>query len=145
MDDTTFTGCPICHQHFEHPDRPQLFSYTFVAKYDWKIDSYQPNDNLSTIWLTSAPSKDRSNSDDSTPSANGTNLFSRQTAIWIGIRQSRSTSHSPTRYRDTCRSSPMVTSFQNEGNSFAYTLMRRSSSPVGFLVVLSNVWMRSEK
>ena len=55
--------------------------YTFNAKYDWKIDSYQPNDSLSTIWLTSAPSSDLSSSADITPFAKGTNRFSRQTAI----------------------------------------------------------------
>src|SRR6266702_5669705 len=71
--------------------------HTFKAKYDRKMDSYQPNDSLSTIWLTSAPSSDLSSSADRTPFAKGTNLFSRQTAIWMGMRQRRSTSHSPTR------------------------------------------------
>src|SRR5712672_1920448 len=102
------------------------------------MDSYHPNESLSTIWLTSAPSRDLSNSEEITPFAKGTNRFSRQTAIWMGIRQRRSTSHSPRRYRDTFQSRLKIVLSRNASKSVAETLILRSSSPVGFLVALTN-------
>src|SRR5487761_1167930 len=100
------------------------------------MDSYQPKESLSTIWLTSAPRRELSYSVEITPFAKGINPFSRQTAIWMGMRQRRSTSHSPTRYRDTSQFGSKANFVLNDSKSVAVTLIPRSSSPVGFLVDL---------
>src|SRR5579863_8493104 len=109
------------------------------------MGSYQPKESLSTIWLTSAPSRDFSNSAQITPFSKGIKLFSRQTAMWIGIRQRRSTSHSPAGYRDTFQFELEAVLDLNDSKSVEDTLILRSLSPVGFLVSLTNPWMRSEK
>ena len=129
MDVTTFTGYVITIS-VTAQGRSTTGNLTFVARYDWKIDSYHPNDNLSTILLTLAPRRDLSRSAESTPFARGMNRFSRQTAIWMGMRHSRSTSHSPTRYRDTSHSGFRTTLSLKDPKSVAETLMRRNSSPI---------------
>src|SRR6266404_2528119 len=79
IEDTTFTGYSKINLVSPNISK-RPYRYTFKAMYDLKIDSYQPNDNSSTILLTSAPSRDRSSSGERTPSAKGMNRFSRQTA-----------------------------------------------------------------
>ena len=111
---------------------------TFDAMYDWKIDSYQPKDKLSTMRPTSAPSRDLSNSAEETPSLRGINLFSFVIAMWIGMRQRNSTSHSPARKQDIPWSADEATNVTNSSNVTALISMLPNSSPVGFLVVLSN-------
>ena len=122
-----------------------LIKNTFDAIYDRNKDSYHPKDRLSTIRPTSAPKSDFSSSDEDTPSFNGINLFSFVIAIWMGMRQRQLTSHSPARKCDTFQSLSGASLAATESNVMAETRMSLSSSPVGFLVAFSNVWIMFEK
>lgn len=61
------------------------------------------------------------------------------------MRQRRSTSHSPTRYWDTSHFGLETVVPRRDSKSVADTVIPRSSSPVGFLVALTNPWTSSEK
>lgn len=99
IEETTLTGYYIVSIERRGKDT----GHTFVAMYDWKRDSYQPNEMLSTIFATSAPSKERSTSGDQTPSLSGRKRLSLVIAMWMGIRHISSTSHSPARNVDRSR------------------------------------------
>ena len=118
-----------------------IIDITFETIYDWKRDSYQPKDRLSTIWLTSAPKRAFSRSVDETPSFKGMNLFSFVMAICIGMRHNKSTSHSPA--RNSLRA-PCIVENMSE-NVVEVTNIFLSMSPAGLRVLLSNVWIMSEK
>jgi len=124
MEDTTLTG--------------------FITMYDWKIDSYHPNDRLSTIALTSAPSRDFSQSAEVIPSFKGINRFPRITAMCKGMRHRRSTSHSPNRNIDVFHPAPALSLDRKVLKFSALTTVDLSSSPVGFLELRSKDSIRAE-
>jgi len=114
---------------------------TFDARYDWRIDSYQPNEMLSITVLTSAPKRDRSYSAEVTPSFRGMKRFSRVIARWIGIRQRISTTHSPTRNWDI-RLAELKRSTTRSANATDSTVIELKTSPVGFRVFCSKVLIK---
>lgn len=105
------------------------------------MDSYHPKDNLSVTPSTVAPSSELSKSGDITPSLSGTKQLSRATAMWTGIRQSISTSHSPALKEDmwggTCSSKRLY--------EMPVTAMSASWLLVGFCVPVSNAAISDEK
>lgn len=117
----------------------------FWAMYDWKIDSYHPRERLSTIRPTSAPRRDFSNSGELTPSFKGMKRLSRVIAMWMGIRHSISTSHSPKQNCDISHGAPLVRSAIRSSNSRESTWMLFSSFPLGLRLVCSNVRIISMK
>jgi len=95
--------------------------------------------------LTSAPRRDFSSSVEYTPFLSGMKRFSLVTAIWIGMRQRNSASHSPARNFDTFHSIPDRKLSAKAENVVAETISDLRMFPVGFFDVLSKCEIRSWK